>query len=69
MSNLSLFTDMLSYSYSNILPSASQIIFHINDRGTTWWPQSDISHQLFFKELSQHPVTAVSNITVSLKNV
>lgn len=68
MSNPSLFTEVLSSSYSNTLPSASQVIFHINDRGTTWWPQRDITYQLFFKEFSQHPVTTVSNTTVSLKN-
>jgi hypothetical protein len=69
MSNLSLFTEKLSYSYLNILPSASQVIFHINDKGTTWWPQCDITYQLFFQELSQHPTTAVSNTAVSLNNV
>lgn len=69
MSNLSLFTEVLSSSYSNISSSASQVILHINDGGTTWWPQRDIIYQLLFKEFSQHPVTTVSNTTVSLKNV
>lgn len=68
MSILFLFTDLLSYSYSNILPTASQVIFHRTGRDTTWWPQRDITYQLFFKQLSQHPVTAVTDTIVSLKN-